>query len=126
MAAVRRCECIRADPLSAVRMAAGAERSLVLQRRVRARTAVLGLRHRLEHVLDERPLPGLPAPVALDIVPPLPRVVAARRLVRVRIELRPASHNQPRTRARATTPTPLLCGLRSRRPPREIRTLTAN
>src|SRR3954467_3687946 len=109
MAAVRRCECIRADPLSAVRMAAGAERSLVLQRRVRARTAVLGLRHRLEHVLDERPLPGLPAPVALDVVPPLPRVVAARRLVRVRIDRRPASHNQPRTRARPTTPntTPL-------------------
>jgi 2'-5' RNA ligase len=41
--------------------------------------------HLVEHISDARTMPRLPAPVAMDVLSPLLRVVAARRLVRVRM-----------------------------------------
>ena len=54
------------------------------------RTAVSQLRRDLEHVRDARELPGLPASVALDLVPAVRGVVAARRLVRRGAGMTPA------------------------------------
>src|SRR6185436_15305950 len=86
---------VRAHPLPGVRLAARAERSVVLFGRRHARAAVHVVRHRLEYVLDPRPLSRLPAPVAMDILPALPRVVPARGLVRRRVNPRILESSNP-------------------------------
>jgi uncharacterized protein len=46
------------------------------------------VRDAVEYLHDARTLPGVPAPVEVDLLPALLRVVAARRLVRVRLTRR--------------------------------------
>ncbi|HEY9466991.1 MAG TPA: hypothetical protein VIR54_28035, partial [Vicinamibacterales bacterium] len=55
---------------------------LVVQLRRNARTVLRVVRHRVEHVLNARPLSGLQSPMAVDDLPEVPRTFAARGLVR--------------------------------------------
>ena len=66
--------------MSALRVAAITVQPLVLRRPRHARV-VRRLRHCLEHVRDRRTMSRLQPSVALDVVSPMRRVVAARRLV---------------------------------------------
>src|SRR5262249_16692240 len=79
---VRRGRAAGRDPLPAVRMAAVAVQPLELPEPRWSRATVPRLRRSVEYVRDARTVSRLLAPVALDLVSALPRVVAARRLVR--------------------------------------------
>jgi len=71
--------------MPAVPLAAVSFEPLVLQLRREQPWAVLhGMRHRMEYLWHARTMSRLPSPVAVDVVPALPRVVVARRVVRNR------------------------------------------
>ena len=70
--------------MSPVSVAAAFVESLVLRCQRYARAVLPGVRHRMEHVRDPWPMPGMRAPVAVDAVSALRRVVPARGLVRER------------------------------------------
>ena len=55
---------------------------LVVRMRGNTGTALRGVPHRVEHLLDAGPMSPLRSPVAMDLVPSLLGMVPARRLVR--------------------------------------------
>src|SRR3954468_6686196 len=69
-------------------MAAIAVEHVGLLRGGHAGAAVPVVRHVVEYVRDARTMPGLSAPVAVDVVPELRRLGASRELVRMRITRR--------------------------------------
>jgi len=71
--------------LPALRVATSFGRSLVLSVERRTRTAVSIVRHVLEHLFDEGPLPRLQPSMGMDIVFALPGMGPSRRLVRARL-----------------------------------------
>ena len=74
--------------MPAVHLASDASEHVELLRPRHARTAVPLVRHLVEHVHDAGTMSRLPAPVALDVMSQVPRLVASRRLVRTRLNRR--------------------------------------
>ena len=70
--------------MSALRVAAGRVESMDVLEWSRTGTPVRVLRHLVEHIHDTRQVPWLCAPVAMDVLSELRRMVTARRLVRAR------------------------------------------
>jgi len=61
---------------------AGQSKPVVLRSQAHTRAAVSIVRNGVEHVFDARPVPGLRASVAVDVVPGVRAAVTARGLVR--------------------------------------------
>ena len=73
-------------------MAADAVEQVVVPGEEHAGTTVCVVRDELEYVHHTRTMSRVPAPVAMDLVPSLPRLVASRRLVRMRLINRGVGH----------------------------------
>ena len=68
--------------MPSLQLAAAGVQPLVLQLLRHSGAAVQCVRHVVEHVSHQGPLPGLPASVAMDVMPSMHAVVVTRRLVR--------------------------------------------
>ena len=68
--------------MSPLRMATARVEPLELLFDAQPRTVLRRVRHGMEYVPDQRTMSWLQPPVAMDVVPPLSPVVAARGLVR--------------------------------------------